>query len=49
MNEIEMGDILTWWSLKSTSPHHTEKYKKFYQDKLDKVIKLVEELNNEGI
>jgi len=40
-----MFDILQWWSIKSTSPHHTKKQKKFYQDKLDKVIKLVEELN----
>ena len=44
-----MDEILQWWSLKSTSPHRTEKEKQFYQDKLDKVIKLVEELNNEDI
>ena len=42
-----MFDILQWWSLKSTSPYKTKKEKQFYQDKLDKVNKLVEELNNE--
>ena len=47
MNELKMDEILMWWSLKSTSPHHTKEYKKFYQDKLDKVLKLVDELNKE--
>lgn len=45
MNELEMDEILQWWSLKSTSPHATKEQKQFYQDKLDKVMKLVEELN----
>tara|TARA_R110002110_G_scaffold271479_1_gene486855 strand:+ start:78 stop:236 length:159 start_codon:yes stop_codon:yes gene_type:complete len=45
MTYLEMEDTLTWWCLKSTSPHKTKKEKQFYQDKLDKVIKLVEELN----
>ena len=44
-----MDEILQWWSLKSTSPHATKKEKQFYQDKLDKVNKLVEELNNNEI
>ena len=44
-----MFDVLQWWCIKSTSPHKTEEEKQFYQDKLDKVIKLVEELNNEDI
>ena len=44
-----MDEILQWWSLKSTSPHKTKKEKQFYQDKLDKVMKLVEELNDENI
>ena len=42
-----MDEILQWWSLKSTSPHATKEQKQFYQDKLDKVMKLVEELNDE--
>ena len=45
MNELEMDEILQWWSLKSTSPHATKEQKQFYQDKLDKFMKLVEELN----
>ena len=49
MNELEMDEILQWWSLKSTSPHATKEQKQFYQDKLDKVMKLVEELNNNEI
>ena len=44
-----MFDILQWWSLKSTSPYKTKKEKQFYQDKLDKVNKLVEELNKDEI
>jgi hypothetical protein len=44
VNELEMDEILQWWCLKSTSPHKTKKEKQFYQDKLDKVMKLVEEL-----
>ena len=49
MNTLEIFDILQWWSLKSTSPYKTKKEKQFYQDKLDKVIKLVEELNKDEI
>jgi ribosome assembly protein YihI (activator of Der GTPase) len=49
VNELEMDEILQWWNLKSTSPHLTKEEKQFYQDKLDKVMKLVEELNNENI
>ena len=45
MNELEMFDILQWWSIKSTSPHKSEKEKQFYQDKLDEVVKLVNKLN----
>ena len=44
-----MEEIIQWWSLKSTSPYKTKKEKQFYQDKLDKVIKLVEELNKDEI
>ena len=44
MNELEMQDLIQWWSLKSTSPYKTKEEKQFYQDKLDKVKKLVEEL-----
>ena len=44
MTVLEMDEILQWWSLQSTNPHKTEEEKQFYQDKLDKVIKLVEEL-----
>ena len=44
-----MDEILQWWSLKSTSPHATKEQKQFYQDKLDKVMKLVEELNKDEI
>ena len=44
-----MDEILQWWCLKSTSPHKTKKEKQFYQDKLDKVMKLVEELNKDEI
>tara|TARA_R100001594_G_scaffold119792_1_gene155299 strand:+ start:225 stop:374 length:150 start_codon:yes stop_codon:yes gene_type:complete len=47
VNTLKMFDILEWWSLKSTSPYKTKKQKQFYQDKLDKVMKLVEELNDE--
>ena len=47
MNTLEMEDLIQWWSIKSTSPHKSKKEKQFYQDKLDKVKKLVEELNNE--
>ena len=49
MNEVEMDDILLWWSLKANSPHDTKEYKKFYQDKLDKVLKLVDELNKKKL
>ena len=44
MNQLEMDELLQWWSLQSMHPHKTEEEKQFYQDKLDKVIKLVEEL-----
>ena len=44
MNQLEMGELLQWWSLQSMHPYKTEEEKQFYQDKLDKVIKLVEEL-----
>ncbi len=49
MNQLEMDELLQWWSLQSMHPYRTEEEKQFYQNKLDKVIKLVEELNNEGI
>ena len=49
MNTLEMEEIIQWWSLKSTSPYATKKEKQYWQDKLDKVIKLVEELDNENI
>ena len=49
MNEVEMDEILMRWSLKANSPHHTKEYKKFYQDKLDKVLKLVDELNKKKL
>ena len=49
MNTLEMEEIIQWWSLKSTSPYLTKKEKQYWQDKLDKVMKLVEELDNENI
>ena len=49
MNELEMEEIIQWWSLKSTSPYFTKEQKQYWQDKLDKVKKLVEELDNENI
>ena len=49
MNTLEMEEIIQWWSLNSTSPYKTKKEKQYWQDKLDKVIKLVEELDNENI
>ena len=45
MNELEMFDKLQWWCLKSTHPNLSPAEKKFYQNKLNKVVKLVEELN----
>ena len=45
MNELEMFDILQWWCIKSTSPHKSDGEKKSYQDKLNKVMKFVENLN----
>ena len=45
MNTLEMEEIIQWWSLQSGHPYKTEEQKQFYQDKLDKVQKLVEELN----
>ena len=47
MTTLEVDELLQWWSLQSMHPHKTEEEKQFYQDKLDKVNKLVEELNNE--
>ena len=44
MNELKMFDILEWWCLKSTSPYKTEEEKQSYQDKLDKVMKLIEKI-----
>lgn len=49
MNTLEMEEIIQWWSLKSTSPYATKEEKQYWQDKLDKVKKLVEELDNENI
>ena len=47
MTTLEVDELLQWWFLQSMHPYKTEEEKQFYQDKLDKVIKLVEELNNE--
>ena len=44
MTELEIGEILQWWSLQSSNPHKSKEKKQFYQNKLDKVIKLVKEL-----
>ena len=44
-----MDKLLQWWSLQSMHPYKTKEEKQFYQDKLDKVIKLVEELNKDEI
>ena len=44
MNEIELQNIIEWWCIKSTSPYKSDKEKKFYQDKLDEVMRLVEKL-----
>ena len=49
MNSIEMEEIIQWWSLKSTSPYFTKEQKQHWKDKLDKVVKLVEELDVEDI
>jgi hypothetical protein len=49
MNNIKMTDIITWWSLKSMLPYSTKEQKQHWQDKLDKVAKLVEELDVEDI
>tara|TARA_R100001377_G_C3086588_1_gene74297 strand:+ start:346 stop:483 length:138 start_codon:yes stop_codon:yes gene_type:complete len=44
MTAEDMEETLMWWSLNALSPHYSKEYKKHYQDKLDKVKKLVEEL-----
>jgi len=44
MTDEELDEILMWWNLKSLNPHETKEYRKHYQDKLDKVKQLVEEL-----
>ena len=49
MTILEMDKLLQWWSLQSMHPYKTKEEKQFYQDKLDKVIKLVEELNKNEI
>ena len=49
MNTLEMEEIIQWWSLKSTSPYATKEEKHYWQDKLNKVKKLVEKLDNENI
>ena len=49
MNTLEMEDLIRWWSLQSMHPYKTKEEKQFYQDKLDKVNKLVEELNKDEI
>ena len=45
MSTLETQDLIQWWSLQSMHPYKTKEEKQFYQDKLDKVKKLVEELN----
>ena len=40
-----MIDKIEWWCLQSTNLHKTRKEKQFYQNKLNKITKLVEELN----
>ena len=47
MTTLEVDELLQKWSLQSMHPYKTKEEKQFYQDKLDKVNKLVEELNNE--
>ena len=49
LNDLDIHEVITWWSLKSTSPYATKKEKQYWQDKLNKVIKLVEKLDNENI
>ena len=49
MTTLEMEEIIQWWSLNSTSPYAKKEEKQYWQDKLDKVKKLVEELDNENI
>ena len=49
LNDLDIHEVITWWSLKSTSPHETKKEKQHWQDKLDKVKELLEELDNENI
>ena len=49
MTTLEMEEIIQWWSLNSTSPYATKEEKQYWQDKLNKVKKLVEELDNENI
>ena len=45
MTTLEVDELLQKWSLQSMHPYKTKEEKQFYQDKLDKVMKLVEELN----
>ncbi len=49
MNTLETQDLIQWWSLQSMHPYKTKEEKQHWQDKLDKVMKLVEELDNENI
>ena len=49
MTTLEMEEIIQWWSLNSTSPYAKKEEKQYWQDKLNKVKKLVEELDNENI
>jgi len=49
LNDLDIHEVITWWSLKSTSPYATKKEKQYWQDKLDKVKELLEELDDENI
>ena len=45
MNELELSKIIEWWCIQSTHPYKSDKEKQLYQDKLNKVMKFVENLN----
>ena len=49
LNDLDIHEVITWWCLKSTSPHLTKKQKQHWQDKLNKVKELLEELDSENI
>ena len=49
LNDLDIHEVITWWSLKSTSPYATKEEKQYWQDKLNQVKELLEKLDNENI